>query len=150
MNDRASIVFPHQLFREHPALVPSGIVYLVEEWLFFHQYRFHQQKLLIHRATMQMYAERLTQQGCQVRYIPATSEDCDLQKLIPNIASAGVRELHYADVADDWLQQRLTAGAQQYGIQLQAHRTPAFLEDPAEISAFFDKRKTQRAGNFGR
>jgi deoxyribodipyrimidine photolyase-related protein len=144
----ASIVFPHQLFRQHPALVPGRIVYLVEEWLFFHQFNFHQQKLLLHRATMQMYADYLTQQGYKVLYIPATSAECDLQQLIPIIASAGVGELHYADVVDDWLQQRLTVGAQQNGIELREYRTPNFLEDPAEISAFFDKRKSYKQTDF--
>ena len=148
MNDLASIVFPHQLFREHPALVPGGVVYLVEEWLFFHQYRFHQQKLLIHRATMRMYADYLTQQGYRVRYIPATSEECDIEQLIPTIASAGVRTLYYADVADDWLRQRLKAGAKQQGIDLKEFRSPNFLEDPAEISKLFDNRKHLKQTDF--
>ena len=81
MSERASIVFPNQLFRQHPALHPGGIVYLVEEWLYFHQYNFHQQKLLLHRATMRMYADYLSEQGYQVRYISATSAECDVQKL---------------------------------------------------------------------
>ena len=148
MSIPASIVFPHQLFRQHPAIVPGRIVYLVEEWLYFHQYNFHQQKLLIHRATMRMYADYLTQQGSEVRYVPATSAECDIQKLIPIIASAGVLELHYTDVVDDWLNRRLTSGAQQYGIQLQKYRSPNFLEDPAEISAFFDKRKSYKQTDF--
>jgi deoxyribodipyrimidine photolyase-related protein len=148
MSNLASIVFPHQLFREHPALVPGGIVYLVEEWLFFHQYRFNQQKLVLHRATMRMYTDYLTQQGYEVRYIPATSEKCDIQKLIPSIASAGVRKLHYADVVDDWLRQRLTKGAQQQGIELQEFRSPNFLEDRAEISKFFDNRQRIKQTDF--
>jgi deoxyribodipyrimidine photolyase-related protein len=148
MSNLASIVFPHQLFREHPALVPGGIVYLVEEWLFFHQYRFNQQKLVLHRATMRMYADYLTEQGYEVRYIPATSEDCDIQKLIPSIASADVRKLHYADVVDDWLRQRLTKGAQQQGIELQEFRSPNFLEDRAEIAQLFDKRQRLKQTDF--
>ncbi|WP_295621182.1 cryptochrome/photolyase family protein [Chamaesiphon sp. GL140_3_metabinner_50] len=148
MSILASIVFPDQLFRQHPALVSGKIVYLVEEWLFFNQYNFHQQKLLLHRATMQMYADYLTQQGYEVRYIPATSAECDIQKLMPIIASEGIGELHYADVVDDWLQQRLTAGAQQHGIELRKYPTPKFLEDPAEISAFFDKRKSYKQTDF--
>ncbi|WP_309744541.1 cryptochrome/photolyase family protein, partial [Chamaesiphon sp. OTE_20_metabat_361] len=148
MSDRASIVFPNQLFRQHPALLSGGIVYIVEEWLYFHQYNFHQQKLLLHRATMRMYADRLSEQGYQVRYISATSAECDVQKLLPLIASAGVRELQYADVVDDWLQQRLTAGAQQHQIQLQQYRSPNFLEDPAEISKLFDSRKYLKQTDF--
>jgi deoxyribodipyrimidine photolyase-related protein len=148
MSSSASIVFPHQLFPHHPALIQGQVVYLVEEWLFFHQYRFHQQKLLLHRATMRMYANYLTQQGYKLRYIPATSEECDLQKLLPKIASTGIHTLHYADVVDDWLRQRLTAGAQQQGIQLQEYRSPNFLEDPAEISEFFDRRKSYKQTDF--
>jgi deoxyribodipyrimidine photolyase-related protein len=148
MSIRASIVFPHQLFCQHPALISGGIVYLVEEWLYFHQYNFHQQKLLLHRATMRMYADYLTQQGYEVRYIPATSAECDLQHSIPIIASVGVRELHYADVVDDWLRQRLIVGARQHGIKLHEYRSPNFLEDPAEISEFFDKRKSYKQTDF--
>jgi deoxyribodipyrimidine photolyase-related protein len=148
MSNVASIVFPHQLFREHPALVPSGSVYLVEEWLFFHQYRFHQQKLVLHRATMRMYADYLTEQGYEVHYIPATSQECDIQKLLPTIAITGVRELHYADVVDDWLRQRLTVGAKQQEIQLKEFRSPNFLEERAEISKLFDKRKQLKQTDF--
>jgi deoxyribodipyrimidine photolyase-related protein len=148
MSSLATIVFPHQLFPQHPALVRGQIVYLVEEWLFFHQYRFHQQKLLLHRATMRMYADYLTRQGYQLRYIPATSEECDIQQLLPIIASAGICELHYADVVDDWLRQRLTEGAQQQGIKLKEYRSPNFLEDPVEISEFFDKRKSYKQTDF--
>ncbi len=148
MSSTATIIFPHQLFPQHPALIQGQIVYLVEEWLFFHQYRFHQQKLLLHRATMQMYADYLTQQGYELHYIPATSAECDLRKLLPTIAHAGIRALHYVDVVDDWLRQRLTEGARQQRIHLQEYRSPNFLEDPAEISEFFDRRKSYKQTDF--
>ena len=65
----ASLVFPHQLFKNHPALDPSTPVYLVEEWLFFKQYAFHYQKLLLHRASMQQYKLFLQSKGFTVHYI---------------------------------------------------------------------------------
>jgi deoxyribodipyrimidine photolyase-related protein len=148
MSSVASIVFPHQLFREHPAVMPGRIVYLVEEWLFFHQYRFHQQKLLLHRSTMRMYADYLIQQGYELRYIPATSADCDVRKLLGSIASEGIGELHYADVVDDWLQQRLVAGAAEQGMKLREYASPNFLESPADIADFFDRRKSYKQTDF--
>jgi deoxyribodipyrimidine photolyase-related protein len=144
----ATIVFPHQLFSQHPSLVKGQVVYLVEEWLFFHQYRFHKQKLLLHRATMQMYADYLTDQGYELRYVPATDDDCDIRKLLVTMAQAGVRELHFVDVVDDWLRQRLTLGAAEQGIHLVEHRSPNFLEDPAAISDFFDRRKSYKQTDF--
>jgi deoxyribodipyrimidine photolyase-related protein len=148
MSDRATIIFPHQLFPKHPALAETGIVYLVEEWLFFHQYQFHQQKLLLHRATMQMYAEYLLQQGYDLRYIPATTRECDVRLLLPTIASAGITELHYVDPIDNWLAQRLCKSADRNSIRQQQYRSPNFLEDPIAIGDFFDNRKSYKQTDF--
>ncbi len=54
-----SLVFPNQLFEDHPALSRNRRVILVEEFLFFRQYRFHIQKLTFHRASMKFYESYL-------------------------------------------------------------------------------------------
>lgn len=54
----ATIIFRHQLFKTNPAVCAGRDVYLVEEFLFFTQYRFHQQKLMFHRASMKAYVTR--------------------------------------------------------------------------------------------
>src|SRR5438105_1610899 len=97
-----TLVFPHQLFKQHPAIDVSREVFLVEEWLFFNQYTFIKQKLVLHRASMQFYKNYLQQQQHKVSYIEATDERCDVRKLIKLLASQGVAELHYAEVSDDW------------------------------------------------
>ena len=56
-----TLIFPHQLFIQHPCLKDKRPVYLVEEQLFFKQFNFHQQKLVLHRASMKKYADYLTQ-----------------------------------------------------------------------------------------
>jgi deoxyribodipyrimidine photolyase-like uncharacterized protein len=88
------------------------------------------------------------QSGYELRYIPATSEDCDIQKLLPSIATAGIKELHYADVVDDWLQQRLTGGATEQGINLTMYPSSNFLEDPADVAEFFSSRKSYKQTDF--
>ena len=60
------LIFPHQLFRDADLLRNSDAVYLVEEHLFFHQYRFHKQKLVLHRASMRYYADYLRRQGLKL------------------------------------------------------------------------------------
>jgi deoxyribodipyrimidine photolyase-related protein len=149
MSDRiVSIVFPHQLFAEHPALAKGRPVYLVEEWLFFHQYSFHQQKLLLHRSTMQMYQQYLVERGYEVRYVAATEPECDLRLLLTSLGTRGVRELHCAEVVDDWLDQRLVEGTQLAGIELRVHRSPNFLNNAEEVAEFFDRRKTVKQTGF--
>mgnify|MGYP001628061092 CR=1 FL=1 len=50
-----NIIFPHQLF-ENSELINSGHeTYLIEEYLFFRQYKFHKQKITFHRASMKAY-----------------------------------------------------------------------------------------------
>ena len=51
----AQLIFPHQLFQEISFLEINQPVFLVEEFLFFKHYTFHQQKLAFHRATMKFY-----------------------------------------------------------------------------------------------
>ncbi|MBT8218944.1 MAG: cryptochrome/photolyase family protein, partial [Bacteroidia bacterium] len=63
-----ALIFPHQLFEQNPMFRPDIKVYLIEEYLFFKQYRFHKQKLAFHRASMKGYEQYLKDKGYQVTY----------------------------------------------------------------------------------
>jgi len=53
-------------------------VYLIEEWLFFRQYRFHKQKLLLHRAD-ETVCRRFSSTDFTVGYIECTNELSDVE-----------------------------------------------------------------------
>jgi len=57
MKNAVTIIFPHQLFKIHPAIHKNHKVFLIEEELFFNQYNFHKKKLVLHRASMKCYAD---------------------------------------------------------------------------------------------
>ncbi len=137
-----TIIFPHQLFKQHPALAPNRAVYLVEEGLFFTQYRFHQQKLILHRASMKAYQDYLLGLGHTVYYIDAMAPEADCRLLLRQLAAAGVSAIHICYVADDWLHKRLAKAAAQYSVELQVHESPNFLNSPAAAANYFDKKKT--------
>ena len=80
-----TLVFPHQLFKSHPAIANGRTVYLIEEKLFFSQYNFHQQKLVMHRASMKAYAQFLATQNISVKYIEASDALADISKLINHL-----------------------------------------------------------------
>ena len=103
----ATIIFPHQLFKNHPAVVTGQAIYLVEEWLFFKQYNFHQQKLVLHRASMKHYEDYLLIQHFKVEYIDCNNPLSDVRKLIAHLAQQKITEIHIAAVADYWLQKRI-------------------------------------------
>jgi deoxyribodipyrimidine photolyase-related protein len=136
-----TLIFPHQLFRQHPALSKERSIYLVEEHLFFTQYNFHRQKIRFHRASMQFYRHWLQQQGYQVVYVEAREARSDVRVLIPSLSAAGVQHIAIADPSDAWLESRLWAATRSAGIPLQVHETPMFLNNRTEIAAYFGHKK---------
>jgi deoxyribodipyrimidine photolyase-related protein len=137
-----ALIFPHQLFEKHPSVQKGRLVYLVEESLYFNQYTFHKKKLVLHRASMKFYAHHLTAKGIEVNYIEAINELCDVRKLVPFLAEQGVENIHYCDVADNWLEERLDSHCATYNIALAKYRTPNYLNSADDVADFFDGRKT--------
>lgn len=137
-----SIVFPHQLFQHQPALQKKRPVYLVEEWLFFRQYLFHQQKLVLHRASMKYYEDWLKQEGYQVNYISTNTIENDCRQLVKKLAAEKITAVHIADPADNWLVKRLQNACDKNNLKLHVHRTPDFLNNTDDVKDFFAGRKT--------
>ena len=137
----ATLIFPHQLFPNHPSIKKGQVVYLVEEWLFFRQYNFHQQKLVLHRASMQQFKNYLIQQKINVAYVDCIHSLSDVRKLIAQLAKEKITEIHFADVADDWLKKRIENSCRKSGIQMIESATPNFINTPEEANLFFDKKK---------
>lgn len=84
------LVFPNQLFADHPGLElsPDRIV-LIEDSLFFgdnrYPLRFHRQKLWLHRATMKRYELRLQKQGWRTEYFEYLNQPNSLSTQLESI-----------------------------------------------------------------
>lgn len=135
-----TLIFPHQLFEDHPALQPGHRVLLFEEGLFFQQYPFHVQKILLHRATMKYYQEFLRKKGYAVEYRSGSDSAFDLKSLFADLALQHIREVHLADPVDYLLRRRLERYARQYQIHLTYHPTPNFIHKPEEFNPWFDRK----------
>lgn len=105
--NQITLIFPHQLFRDNPAIEPNRKIYLVEESLFFKQYRFHKQKIAFHRASMKFYENYLRQKGLEVEYIESIEEISDVRKLITYLGKKGTSLIHFTEVSDNWLNERV-------------------------------------------
>ena len=137
-----TLIFPHQLFKTHPAVCTTRKVFLIEEILFFKQYAFHQQKLLLHRASMQEYCNYLTDKKISVDYIDTKNKLSDVRTLISYLRQQHITEIHFAEVADNWLQKRIIEACSKEGVKYIEHITPNFLNSMAEVKTYFDKKKT--------
>ncbi|MCU0340085.1 MAG: cryptochrome/photolyase family protein [Spirosomaceae bacterium] len=141
MTQSVAVVFPHQLFADLTLLRRADEVYLVEEFLFFRQYKFHQQKLVFHRASMKYYEDFLRHNGLKISYVEATDDRSDIRTLLPHLTHKGVSQIHYFDVCDDWLEKRLRRAASAYGLTLQKHPSASFINVESDLKAYFEGKK---------
>lgn len=142
MNQEISLLFPHQLFRNNPAVIKGRTIYLVEEFLFFNQYAFHKQKLILHRASMKAFADELIEEGFTINYINADEILSDIRKLLPALHQKGIQKIHTTDPTDEWLLKRIQKGCIENKLALILYDNPNFINTPKEIDAYFDNKKT--------
>ena len=136
-----SLIFPHQLFKNNPVIIKGTPIYLVEEQLFFRQYNFHKQKLILHRASMKFYENYLQASKHKVTYIETTHPTNEVKVLIDALAKEKVTEIHITEVTDFLLEKRIKAACKKNKIELQIHTTPSFLNTMDDVKEHFDKKK---------
>jgi deoxyribodipyrimidine photolyase-related protein len=147
LSDSVNLIFPHQLFAKSP--LPAGAVhYLIEEFLFFRQFKFHKLKIAFHRGTMRAYAEQLQQEGRNVVYIDAQDERHDVRHLIAWLASKGVRSIASVDPTDNWLERRIGLACKAEQMDLQWYENPQFLNRRAEMRQWLESRRSLRQTDF--
>jgi deoxyribodipyrimidine photolyase-related protein len=136
-----SLVFPHQLYEDHPAIHPSREVWFVEDALYFSQYKFHVQKLVLHRSSMKHCADRLLKKGYRVNYLDAISKDSQPELVFDNAKNKGVEVIHVAETTDYLLKRRLNRYANSTGIKLVRYPSPNFICSSDYINEYFGNKK---------
>tara|TARA_B110000208_G_C11781506_1_gene434014 strand:- start:127 stop:1641 length:1515 start_codon:yes stop_codon:yes gene_type:complete len=138
---KANLVFPHQLHQDLSLFENGAPIYLIEEYLFFSQYKFHKQKIAFHRATMQFYKQHLEANGIAVNYIEAKSELSDIRKLIPHLNKEGIETLCYRNPTDYNLEKRLNEGIEKFNLKKIESPTLLFINSKEDLSTFFKPTK---------
>ncbi|TCK64876.1 deoxyribodipyrimidine photolyase-related protein [Winogradskyella wandonensis] len=134
------IIFPHQLFKTSEVLDQIDAVYLVEEYLFFNQYKFHKQKIAFHRATMKAYANYLESKDIEVNYISATEKLSDIRELLPHLKDEGFETVHIIDPTDNWLEKHINESSGD--IDIVWYNNPLFINKKDDLlSSFFKPSK---------
>ncbi|MGB7209027.1 MAG: cryptochrome/photolyase family protein [Pyrinomonadaceae bacterium] len=147
MKNTATLIYPHQLFRKNPALDGSDTVFIIEEPLLFSQYRFHKQKLVMHRASMKFYAEKLTQDCKKVRYVEF-SELLRTGDVAGILAGDRVTHANFVQPVDNWLETRLSKALKTAGITETRFDSPMFINTTDEVADYFVGRKSFSMARF--
>jgi deoxyribodipyrimidine photolyase-related protein len=136
----AALIFPHQLFLENPCLKKGRVVYLIEDHLYFTQFNFHQQKIVLHRASMKYYEHFLKSKGYNVHYIEV-SQHQSLEAIFHLFRANNIATVHYTETVDYLLERRLKRFAERNDITLTLHRTPNFLTTDEEFRVMTQGKK---------
>jgi len=142
-----SLIFPHQLYKENPCLDKTRKVVLYEDPLYFSQYKFHQQKLVFHKATMAFYGDFLSKKKRVVSHF-SEMDFASLKLLFDHFTKEKIDTIHYVDPTDFLLEKRIKRYAENSGIKLERYDTPNFFSSDAEITALLKEDKRYFMHNF--
>ena len=137
-------IFPIHLFKNNPALKKGRQVYLIEDARYFTDFKFHKQKLILHRASMKAYAQFLSKKGYKVEYFSSSEAD----DLFSTLNQQKVSKIHYVDPVDHVLSKRLKLSCKKYGLAAEVYESPAFFSSEAWLREFFSSSKKYHMASF--
>ena len=135
-----NVIFPHQLFLNSPLLENENEIYLIEEFLFFKQYKFHKQKIAFHRASMKAYQIYLQDLNRTVHYIDSDHVLSDIRQFHQEIKRENIETIHLIEPTDDWLEKRIASLSD--CCKIKTYKNPQFLNSEEDLAAFFRKEKS--------
>jgi deoxyribodipyrimidine photolyase-related protein len=138
-NKTIGLIFPHQLFEKNSFINEVDEIYIIEEYLFFNQYKFHKTKIAFHRASIKYYYSYLNTNNNHVYYIEAQDPRSEITTFINGLTN--VCKIIYYDVVDDWLDRRIHKSSKSKNIELDIRTTPLFINSKDELNEFFNGRK---------
>ena len=117
------LLYPNQLFKNIETLRDKKVL-LIEEPLFFTQYTFHIQKLVLHRASMKFYEEFLINNNIDVQY-------CEDESYLEEYRN---EEIFIYELFDNYLEKKVYRNFEKHTII----KNPNFL-NPNDKSKFLHK-----------
>lgn len=142
-----TLIFPDQLFLNHPCITFERQVYLIEEFLFFKVQPFHKQRLVLLKSAMRNYADMLRKKRYEVNYISSNELSCR-GNFCDLLGKKKIKNIHIAQFADEWLYQDLMMGAKKYGWEIYFHRSPGFISSNEDLEDFFGNKEHHSMAQF--
>ena len=105
--EEVNLIFPNQLFEKSPLFNYNVKTYLIEEYLFFKQYKFHKQKIFFHRISMKKYYDFCGKYFDKIEYVDSLNEKSEIRCLLKELLIKNVKKINYIDPCDNWLNKRL-------------------------------------------
>jgi len=125
-----TLILPDQLFDPHPAITKKRPVIFVEDGLIFGDphvgLKFHQQKIVLHRASMKTYAAALSRRGYTVHYRDFIGGHTIADHIV-DLQEDGFDRFHLSQPCDFLLEKRLSKTSD---VEIKFYESPMFLSPP--------------------
>ena len=133
---KATLIYPHQLFKNNPAIDVARKVYLIEEPLLLSYNPIHKAKLVLHKLSMDYYQTHLKDQGYTVERIAITDHKTT-SSIFDYLSGQGITEIHVIDTVDYYLEKAISSS----GLSRVWYDSPNFLLEKKEAIERFRKSK---------
>jgi deoxyribodipyrimidine photolyase-related protein len=143
---KIGLIFPHQLYKSCELIDACDEVYLIEDDLYFSQYNFHKQKLVLHRASMKYYAKYISDK-VKVNYVDFNSVNT-LEYVFKSIGNEKVNKVYYTLTDDYLIERRIKRFAKKHNIELTSFTNPNFIKTEDEVRAALSKQKSYLMASF--
>ncbi len=140
------IAYPHQLFESHLQEDTATRFVLVEDDLLFRHQAFHAQKLVLHRASMRLFADRLRGAGFEVDVIETSARASSGSRLAGLVERLRPDEVRLHDPTDDWLLRDARTALSDGGVTLapeHVEESPGFLTTRPELTTWFGEHRAR-------
>ena len=142
MKNEIALVFPDQIFKHHPAFAKGREIYLVEDFLYFRVQKFHKQRLVLLRASLQQYKEYLLAKGYEVFYIESSELD-KRKKLFQILDKKGVKKIHIAEINDYFLEEDINFSQKKHGFSFKFYSSPGFFLSKMDVDKKFQEKNSK-------
>ena len=142
-----TLIYPHQLFENQPAVAAGRDIWLIEDPLLFGNdphwpAAMHCQKLMLHRASMKAYAAELEAGGHRVHYVDVPDgSTVDSVELLASVLPKTPCTIHLAEPADEILLKRVRRFAQTVEATVVVYDSPNFISPPDFLQTHIGSKK---------
>ena len=137
----ALLIFPHQLFRTSKQLDHFENIVLIEEPLYFTQFKFHIHKLILHRDSMKNFEKHLKDKGKKVYYYEH-KEIKETENIGNLLKKKKIKSVSFFELVDNWLDKKLRKSLEKNQINFEILKSENFILSNEQCTKYSSDKKS--------
>tara|TARA_Y100000817_G_scaffold294303_1_gene268084 strand:+ start:322 stop:1797 length:1476 start_codon:yes stop_codon:yes gene_type:complete len=146
-----TLIYPNQLFLNHPGISRNRRSILIEDPLFFgdnkYPVNYHKQKLVLHHMSMRRYLSTKLQDGYEIELV--NYSDLKIKNHTEWIIKRfDIKTIHIVEVNDFELRKRIEMASKNLNVSIRWYENPGFLLTQSDVISDFRGKKRHFMANF--